>query len=52
MSLELAVCDPNDHNEDHLLRVEGVTVRAAHLVSLIARAPGRDRWRSGPFEFQ
>jgi hypothetical protein len=44
-SLELAVCDPNDHNEDHLTRLAGVIVVAAHLVSLIAMAPGSDHWR-------
>ena len=50
--LELAVCDPNDHNEGHLPRVAEVTVGAAHLVFLIARAPGSDHWRLDPFEFR
>lgn len=52
VSLELAVCDPNDHNEDLLPRVAEVTVGAAHLVFLIARAPGSDHWHSDPFEFR
>jgi hypothetical protein len=41
----LAVCDPNDHNEDHLTIGAGVIVGVARLVSLIAMAPGRDHWR-------
>ena len=52
MSLALAVCDPSDHNEDRLLTVAGVTVGAAHLVSLIVMALGRDHWRSDLFGFQ
>lgn len=52
VSLELAVCGPSDHNEGHLPRVAGVTVGAAHLVSSIAMAPGRDHWRLALFESQ
>lgn len=52
MSLELAVCDPNDRNEDHLPTKAGVTVGAARLGFSIATAPGRDHWRSDLFEFQ
>ena len=52
VSLESAVCDPNDHNEDHLPTEAGVTVGAARLVFSIATAPGRDHWRWDLFEFQ
>jgi len=50
-SLELAVRDPNGRNEDRPLTRAEATV-AAHHVSSIAMAPGRDHWRWVPFEFQ
>ena len=50
-SLELEVCDPNGHNEDRLLTVAEAT-EAAHHVSSIVTAPGRDYSRWVPFEFQ
>lgn len=46
--LVLAVCDPNDRNEDHLMIVARVTA-AVHLVSSTAMGLENDHWRRAPF---